>query len=160
MRWLFSGLFALVGCASSTGVVAATSSSDGLGALLRQLVVDSLQRDGGARVDMILVAADSTSATLLRLADLPTVAAPAPKPLLCPGSTEADGLRAARPRGYVVQVTFTTLADTTTRELRISISCSFRYRGSVLPFAEAAAWQLQRDGGRRRVTYTLYHLIT
>lgn len=159
MRWLFSGFLALMGCAASVPPIAAQSSSDGLGALVRELVV-SLQGDGGVRVDMILVAADSASAAFLRLADLSAMPAPGPKPLLCPGSTEADGQHAAPPVGYAVQVTLTTTPDTATRELRITNSCSFRYRGSVRPFAEGGAWELRRDAGRWTVTASLYYWIT
>jgi hypothetical protein len=123
---------------------------DGLRALLRQLVVESLQ-GGGARPEMIFVAADSASAKLLRLADVPAVVAPGPGPLLCPGSTEADGRPTAPPVGYVVQATLGTLADSMTRRLRVTKSCFYRYRGGGRPYAEGGAWDLRREDGRWRV---------
>ena len=160
MKRLFIGLLVFVGCAGSVQTVAAQATPDGLGALVRQLMVDSLQFGGGARVDMVLVAADSASTVLLRLADVRTVAAPAPQGLTCPASTEADGHRVAPPVGYVMQMTLATGADTTTRELRITKSCGFRYRGRYMPFAESGAWELRSDGGHWHVTATLYHWVT
>jgi len=160
MKGLFLKLLVFMGCAASLRAVAAAQpTTDGLGALIRPLVVDSLQ-GGGARAEMVLVAADSASAALLRLADVPAVAAPGPKALVCPGSTEADGRPAAPPIGYVVQVALATGADTSTQRLRVTKSCGFRYRGRLRGFAEGATWELRREGGRWRVAAMFDRWIT
>jgi len=99
MKGLFSALLALVGCGVAVRSVAAQQTSAGPGALVRQLVVESLQ-GGGSRADMVLVAADSASAILLRMADLHPVVTPDPKGLVCPASTEADGRPVGSPVGY------------------------------------------------------------
>jgi len=153
MKGLFIGLLAYAGCATSARAVAAQPSPDGLGALVRQLV-ESLNV-GGARDEMVLVAADSASAALLRLADVPAVAAPGPEALVCPGISEADGRSAAPPVGYVVRVELEIGADTTTRRLRVTNSCGFRYRGRLRHFAEGGDWELRHEGGRWRVAATL-----
>jgi hypothetical protein len=151
MKSLLLGLVAFVGYTEAPLALAAQPIPDGLGALIRQLVVDSL-RGSGARAEAVLVAADSANAALLRLADVP--AAPRPPALVCPGSTEADGRPAPPPVGYLVQVALAVGADTTTRQLRVTKSCRFRYRGRVRGFAEGTAWELRRAGGRWRVTAT------
>lgn len=153
MRTLIFGLLAFAGLAPSVQDVAAQQTPDSLGALIRQLA-NSL-RDGGARDGMVVVAADSASAALLRLADVPAVAAPGPAGLLCPASTGADGERDASPVGYRIQLALVPRVDTTTRELQITKSCGYRYRGSVRPFAEGGAWELRREGSHWRVTVTL-----
>ena len=153
MKTLIFGLLALVGLAAPMQNIDAQQSADSLGVLIRQLV-NSL-RDGGARDGMVAVAADSASAALLRLADVPAVAAPGPERLLCPASTSADGERDASPVGYRIQLALVPRVDTTTRELQITKSCGYRYRGSVRPFAEGGAWELRREGSHWRVTVTL-----
>ena len=158
MKSLLIGLAAFVGYTASPLALAA-QPTDTLGALLRHLVVDSL-RGGGARAEAVLVAADSTSATLLRLADLPLAATPRPPALVCPGSTEADGRPAPPPVGYLVQVTFAVGTDTTVRQLRVTKSCRFRYRGRARGFAEGGAWELRREDGRWRVTAAFDRWIT
>jgi hypothetical protein len=150
------GLLAFMGCTLSARAAGAQPSPDALGALVRQLVVDSLRLGGGARGDLILVAADSASAVLLRMADVHTVAAPGPEGLTCPASTEADGRPSPAPVGYVMRVALATGADTSTRELRITKSCGFRYRGQHRGYAEGGAWELRSDGGRWHVTARLY----
>ena len=159
MRRLISGLLVVLGCAVAVRGVAAQGTPDGLGALIRQLMFDTM-RDGGARDDMVLVAADSASAVLLRLADVHPEAAPGPKGLACPASTEADGRNVPPPVGYVVEVAITSGADTTTRELRITKSCAMRYRGSYRGFAEGGAWALRRDGDHWVIKTTLYLWVT
>lgn len=148
MKGLLLGLIALVGSVLSPLSLGAQEDADGLGALIRQLV-ESLQ-GGGARDGTLFVAADSASATLFRLAGI--AAASRPSTLVCPGSTETDGRPSAPPVGYQVQVALAVGPDTTARQLRITKSCGFRYRGRVRGFAEGAAWELRREGGRWRVT--------
>jgi len=159
MKGLLVGLLASLGCAASVRAIAAQPLPVGLAALVRQLVVDSLP-DGGARDEMILVAADSASAELMRSADVPTVAAPAREMPLCPGSTEADGQPTAPPVGYMVRAMFVTEPDTTTRHLRVTRSCDFRYRGRVRRFGEGATWNLRREDGRWRVVGVFDRWIT
>ena len=158
MKGLFLGLLAYAGCATSARAVAAQPSPDGLGALVRQQV--AFLHGGGARDEMVLVAADSASAALLRLADMPAMAPPGPEALVCPGSTEADGRSAAPPVGYVVRVELESGADTTARRLRITKSCGYRYRGRVRHFAEGGGWELRREGGRWRVAATFDLWVT
>lgn len=149
----------MVACGSCARALSTQSTAEGIGPVIRQLLGDSLREGGGDRDDMVLVAADSASAALLRLAEVPT-APPGPQPLLCPASTEADGRRVASPVGYHVQIELADSAATTARELRVTKSCSFRYRGQLRPYAEGGAWALRRDGGRWRVAATLYHWQT
>jgi hypothetical protein len=159
MKSLLLGLVAFVGYTASPLALAAQPTPDGLGALVRQLVVDSL-RGGGARAEEVLVAADSASAALLRLADVPAAGAPLAPALVCPGSTEADGRPAPPPVGYLVQAALAVGTDTTVRQLRVTKSCRFRYRGRARNFAEGSAWELRREGGRWRVTATFDRWIT
>ena len=149
MKGLLLGVLASLGCTASARL-SAQPLPDGLRALLRQLVVESLQ-DGGARPEMMFVAADSASAKLLRLADVPAAAAPGSGALLCPGSTEADGRPSAPPVGYVLQATLVTQPDTITRRLRVTKSCFYRYRGGGRHFAEGAAWDLRLEHEHWRV---------
>jgi len=159
MKALLGGLLVSLGCAASARAAAAQSLPAGLSALVRQIVVNSLQ-EGGARNDMVFVAADSTTGELLRLADVPTVAAPPPGPLFCPGSTEADGRPTAPPVGYVVHATLVTQPDTTTRRFRVTKSCFYRYRGGGHRFAEGAAWDLRLEDGSLRVVAAFDRWIT
>ena len=130
----------------------------GLSSEVRQLL-ESLQ-GGGVRAEMILIAADSASAELLRQADVPVTAAPAPAALLCPGSTEADGRPSAPPVGYVVQASLVLRPDGITRRFRVTKSCNFRFRGGGRGFAEGGAWDLRLDDGRWRVVAAFDRWIT
>lgn len=149
MKALLLGLVTLVAHAASPFTLAAQKDADGLGALIRELVVNSLQ-GGGARAGALFVAADSASATLVRLADISL--APRPSTLVCPGSTEADGQPSPSPVGYVVQLALAVAPDTTARQLQITKSCGFHYRGRVRGFAEGGTWELRRERGRWRAT--------
>lgn len=161
MKGLYRGILVLVACSACARTLSTQSTTtEGIGPLIRQLLIDSLRLGGGDRDDMLLVAADSASAALLRLANVPATAAPGPKPLLCPGSTEPDGRRAASPMGYQIRIVLADSADTSARELRISKSCSYRYRGELRSYAQAGAWALRREAGRWRVAATLYLLET
>jgi len=153
------GLLALVGCTAPSARIEARPDAEGLGAIIRQLAVDSL-RAGGTRAGAVLVAGDSVSAALLGLARVPTAAAPGPAGLVCPASTAADGGPAPPPVGYVVHVALAAGADAAARELRVTKSCHFSFRGRVRGFAEGGGWQLRRDGGRWRVAAVLDRWIT
>jgi hypothetical protein len=159
MKGLFVGLLASFGCAASVRAIAAQPLPAGLAALVRQLVVNSLQ-GGGDRDEMVFVAADSASAELMRSADVPTVTPPGREMPLCPGSTEADGQLTVAPVGYVVRAMFVTEPDTTTRRLRVTKSCDFRYRGRVRRFGEGATWDLRLESGRWRVVAAFDRWIT
>jgi hypothetical protein len=155
MKRLFRGILIVGACALSARAVAAQTTEE-LGPLIRQLLFGSLLEGGGDRDDMVFTAADSASAALLRLAEVPATAPPGPKPLLCPASTEADGRLVSSPVGYRIGIVLVDTTDTTTRELRVTKSCSFRYRGQLRPYAEGGAWTLRREGGRWRVAARLY----
>ena len=159
MKSLLLGLVAFVGYTALPVALAAQPIPDGLGVLIRQLVVDSLQ-SGGARAEAVLAAADSASAALLRSADVPTAAAPQPSALVCPGSTEADGRPVPPPVGYRVQVALVVGTDTTVRQLQVTKSCRFRYRGRARGFAEGTTWELRLEGGRWRITAAFDRWIT
>jgi len=137
---------------------AAARVPDGVGTLIRQLA-DSL-RGGGVRAGMVLVAADSASATLLRLSGVQVAAAPGSAPLVCPSSTGADGRPVPPPVGYVVQVQLAPDADTAALQLRIAKRCEFRFRGRPRGFAQGGLWTLRRDGGRWHIAATLDEWIT
>jgi len=85
---------------------------------------------------------------------------PDPKGLVCPASTEADGRPVGSPVGYVIKAALAAGADSTKRQLEITKSCSFRYRGRFGGFAEGGAWELRREGGLWRVSATLSLWIT
>lgn len=144
------GLVAVAGFATAVQATPAVRpDTAGLGALVRQLVVDSLM-GGGTRADAVLVAADSASAALLGLAGLPA-AAPEPAGLVCPGSTGPDGRPAPAPVGYVVRLALAAGADAAVRQIRVSTSCGFRYLGRGRGFREAGTWELRLRGGRWRL---------
>jgi len=152
-------LAAVVGCVVSLpAAAAAQAEAAGLGAVVRQLVVESLT-GGGRRADQVLVAADSGSAALLGLAGI-SAAAAGPAGLVCPGSTEAAGRPAPTPVGYVVRVTFAAAADTAAREVHVGKSCEFRYRGRGHGFRETGTWELRRRGGGWYVARMLESSIT
>ena len=156
MKRLARGILAIVACGACARALSTQSNTDGLRPLIRQLLIDSLRLGGGDRDDMLLVAADSASAALLRLANVPATAARGPQPLLCPASTESDGRRVASPVGYHIQIVLADSADANARELHITKSCSFRYRGQLRAYAEGGAWALRRESGRWRVAARLY----
>ena len=151
-------LAAVVGCV--VGLPAATAAQPGgagLGAVVRQLVVESLN-GGGRRADQVLVAADSGSVALLSLAGI--AAATRPAGLVCPGSTEADARPTSTPVGYVVRVTLAAAVDTAAREVQVSKRCEFRYRGRGRGFRETGTWELRRRGGSWYVARMLESSIT
>jgi len=150
---------AVVALAALPAASAAQSDTAGLGASIRQLVIESLN-GGGTRGDQVLVAADSASAALLSVARISVVTAPSPSSLLCPGSTELDAKAVQAPVGYVVRVVLSTGADSTERRIHVSKRCKFRYRGGGRGFEETATWQLRLRNGRWLVVRMLESSIT
>lgn len=151
MNRLLLGALTFLGLGASLPALDAQPMPNGLGALVRELVVESL-RHGGTRAGGLLVAADSASAAVLHLAAAPTESAPGPKALMCPASTEADGRPSPPPVGYVVQAVLTVATDSTTARLQVTKSCFFRYRGGGRRFGEGGTWELRREAGRWQVT--------
>lgn len=126
---------------------AAQSDTAGVGAVLRQLVVESLA-GGGVRPDQLLFADDSASAALLRLAGISAATGTRPSSLLCPGSTNADASPVQPPVGYLVKVVLTAGTDSTARRIDVSKRCFFRYRGGGRGFGEGGVWELRLRDGR------------
>jgi hypothetical protein len=153
----------VVAVAASVAVLpaasAAQSDTAGLGASVRQLVIESLN-GGGRRPNQVLVAADSASAALLSLAQISAVAVPGPPGLVCPGSTAADGKAVPAPVGYMVRVVLSAGADSTARRIHVSKSCKFQYRGGGRGFQETGTWELRLRDGRWFVGRMLESSIT
>ena len=137
---------------------AAQSDTAGLGASIGQLV-ESL-KGGGERPGQLLFAADSASAALLDLAGISTVTGKAPARLLCPGSTNEDAQPVPPPFGYVVHVTLSAGADSTSRHIDVSKDCSFRFSGRGRGFAQGGTWELRLRDGRWYVARSLGLFIT
>jgi hypothetical protein len=151
---------ALVAClAALPAASAAQSDTAGLGASVRQLVIESLN-GGGTRPDQVLVAADSATAALLSLARISAVAGPGPAGMVCPGSTAADALAVQAPVGYVVQVVLSAAVDSTARRIHVSKGCSFQYRGTARGFQETGTWELRLSEARWYVARMLERSIT
>jgi hypothetical protein len=153
------GALSFLGFAASLSTLPAQVAPDGLAAVLREVVVNSLH-GGGTRADALLVAGDSASAALLRFAGVPAQATPGSEALLCPSSTDADGRPAPPPVGYVLRATLTVDIDSSTAQLRVTKRCRFRYRGGGRGFGEGADWELRRETGRWRVIGTSNQWIT
>lgn len=148
-----SALAALTLLGAPTAAQGARSADEGVAALVRVLVLDSL-RGGGARPDQLFTAADTTTARLLRRAGL-AVSAAGQSGLACPGSTEADDRPVAAPTGYDVRVTVTR-AGRTLRRIAVRKRCRFVYRGrGPRGFEQWGAWEARPIGGRWRVTRRL-----
>lgn len=150
---------ALVCATAFPAASAAQSDTAGLGASVRQLVIESLT-GGGTRPNQVLIAADSASAALLRFAQLSSIPAPGPAGLLCPGSTATDAQAVKDPVGYVVRVVLSAAADSTVRRIQVSKSCLFQYRGRGRGFQEGGTWELRLRDGRWYVARMLEGYIT
>lgn len=131
---------------------------DGLGEVLRTLVIDSLV-SGGRRPGQLYVAADAASDTLLRAAGIAVVRRADASELACPSSTDVAGRPTPDPVGYLVQVRRTTPASGTLH-LEVGVSCSFVYRGKARRFGQGGTWELRRVGGRWHILALLNDWIT
>ena len=106
--------------------------------LLRALVTDSVSA-GGANTSGVFVAADSSSASLLRQLQIPLDST---QRLVCPGSTDKDGLLPAGANGYRVRLTIVGATDTL--EVSVLKACTFVYRGRPHGFYQEIVYEVSR----------------
>ena len=137
---------------------AQAAPDDGLSALVRAMVSDSLV-GGGRRSDQRYVAADAASDSLLRASGLVLTPQSDARQLACPGGTDADGEPVASEVGYIVRVDRTEEAPGVLR-LKLTVSCTFSFRGDRHGFAQGSTWQLRQLGGRWRVTSRFASWVT
>lgn len=131
---------------------------DGLGALVRLMVTDSLV-GGGRRSDQRYVAADAASDSLLRASGLELTPLSNARQLACPGSTDAGSEPVASEVGYIVRIVRTEPAPGVLR-LKLTVSCTFIYRGDRRGFAQGSTWELRQLGGRWRVSSRFARWVT
>ena len=137
---------------------AQVTPDDGLGALLRSMVTDSLV-GGGRRADQRYVAADAVSDSLLRGSGLaPTVLSDGEQ-LACPASTDANSKPVASEVGYIVRVDRTEQAPGVLH-LKLTVSCTFIFRGDRRGFAQGSTWELRQLGEQWRVTSRFARWVT
>lgn len=123
-------------------------------ALLRGLIVGAVNGGGRSQND-VFVPADSTSASIMRLAEVPIHAS---TELNCPGSTDSSGHVVTGLVGYVVRVSIA--GDGDTRVVSLRKSCTYVYRGRGRGFFEALDFEVTRRRGHWSVTRRMNHLIT
>ena len=97
---------------------------------------------------------------MLSLAHVAPATGPAPKGLLCPGSTNEDAQPVPPPVGYVVRVAISAGADSTARRIDVSKGCTFRFRRGGRGFEEGGAWELRLRDGRWYIGRTIELFIT
>lgn len=148
-------VFASSAFAQPTGVVTDPS----LLRIARSIVVDSLF-GGGHRQDEILVASDSTTATILNAAGLPLKLRDPGKPPICPGSTTNTGAQVPSPVGYSAYVQFRQTDDKNGWILRVHKGCQFIYHGRANGFAEGAEWEIRKVDEAWRVVRGLDRFVT
>ena len=125
-----------------------------LGAMIRGLIVGQVN-GGGRSPNSVYIPADSTSASIMRLAEVPIHAS---IQLNCPGSTDSTGDVAAGLVGYVVKASIAGNADT--RVVSLRKSCTYVYRGKGRGFFEALDFEVRRSKGHWTVTRRMNHVIT
>lgn len=159
MNWqltvVLGGAFSSLLCGSplSAQVAEGTPSDRAVFALVRSIVLDSLNA-GGHRVGQVVVADDSASGALLRAAAVPATQPTAlPAVVVCPGSTDSDNTAWADPVGFRMKASLLPIAGRQRYRLVLSKSCLFHYRGTVRSrgFREDAAWEIGRVDGEWRI---------
>lgn len=131
---------------------------DGLGALLRSMVTDSLV-GGGRRSDQRYVAANAASDSLLRASGLVLTPFSDVRQLACPGSTDAASEPVASEVGYIVRIDRAEQVPGVLR-LKLMVSCTFIFRGDRRGFAQGSTWELRQLDGRWRVTSRFARWVT
>jgi hypothetical protein len=122
--------------------------------LLHTLIVGAVS-GGGRTQDDVFIPADSTSASIMRLAEVPIHA---PTKLNCPGGTEANGDVVRGTLGYVVDVSVKGEGDT--RIISLTKSCSFMYRGNEDGFMQGSDFEIKREHGHWRISRQMDQFIT
>jgi hypothetical protein len=149
-----------VAISTALTVVACARPSQGvppdrdLVALLHGLVIGAVDGGGRSQND-VFVPADSTSASIMRLAEVPIHAS---TELNCPGSTNSNGDVVTGLVGYVVRVSIAGAGDT--RVVSVRKSCTYVYRGRGRGFFEALDFEVMRRRGHWSVTRRMNHVIT
>lgn len=123
-------------------------------ALLHGLIVGAVNGGGRSQND-VFVPADSTSASIMRLAEVPIHASTV---LNCPGSTDSNGDVVTGVVGYIVRVSIAGAGDT--RVVSLRKSCIYVYRGRGRGFFEALDFEVMRSRRHWSVTRRTNHLIT
>ena len=148
-----SVLIALIGTTCAPHFTNGTTDRE-LTALVHSIIVDSLNT-GGKNPSELLVAADSTSAAIMHVSEVPIYP---PTHLDCPGSTDANGDVQSGVLGYAVKVSITGSGDT--RVVSLGKACNFVHRGRGREFYELVHFELIRERGRWRVNRRVLDLIT
>lgn len=125
-----------------------------LAALVHKLVVESVN-GGGRHPSQVFVAADSISAAIMRVAEIP---ADSTRNLTCPGSSDANGGVPTGPLGYMVKLRVNGEGDS--REVSVFKACTFVYRGAANGFYQGEDYEVKREHGRWRVARLLRGVIT
>jgi hypothetical protein len=123
-------------------------------ALLHGLVVGAVN-GGGRSPNDVYVPADSTSASIMRLAE---VSIHASTELNCPGSTDSSGKIVTGVVGYVVRISIAGVGDT--RVVSLRKSCAYVYRGRGRGFFEALDFEVTRNKRHWNVTRRMNHMIS
>jgi len=122
--------------------------------LLHTLIVGTVT-GGGISPNEVFVPADSTSASIMRVAEVPIHE---PTKLNCPGGTEANGELVRGTVGYVVDMSIT--GEGGTRVVSLHKSCSFKYRGEEHGFLQGSDFEVKRENGHWRVARVMNQMIT
>jgi hypothetical protein len=125
-----------------------------LAALVHTIIVDSVSA-GGRKPNDVFAAADSISASVMRIAKVPIQP---PIQLNCPGSTDSSGDAVTGLVGYVVRVSIAGGGDT--RVVSLRKSCTYVYRGRGRGFFEALDFEVMRSRRHWSVTRRMNHVIT
>ena len=144
---------ALIGVACARPSQSVAPDRD-LVALLHTLIVGAVSGGGRSQND-VFIPADSTSASIMRLAQVPIHA---PTKVNCPGGTEANGDAVRGTVGHVVEVSMKGEGDT--RVMSLSLWCSFKYRGNEHPFGQGSYFEIKREHSHWRISRQMGEFIT
>jgi hypothetical protein len=128
--------------------------------LTHSVVTDSLV-GGGQRSDQSFFSADSSSARLLALINVPAARSQPGKSVPCPGSTNISGGPASLGVGYRIKVQLLSTEDSTGWLLKLTKSCLFIYQGQEpRGFYEGGSWEIRKVDGVWRIVRMLDRVIT
>jgi hypothetical protein len=147
--------------ASSAGAQASLPIADkDLLRLTHSIVTDSLV-GGGQRIDQSFFSADSSSARLLALINVPAARSQPGNSVTCPGSTNISGGPVSSGVGYRVKVQFFSTEDSIAWLLKLTKSCLFIYQGEEpRGFYEGGSWEIRKVDGVWRIVRMLDRVIT
>ena len=139
----------------------APSVPDGVLALLRTIVLDSLAA-AGRRPGQSFVAGDSATGALLVAAHLDRDTAPAALPV-CPRGTTKSGASVAAPVGFVISLTLQPVAKPVGWHLKVMKNCQMVERGKTDPheaFGQGGEWAIRQVARQWAIVRTTKKFLT